>query len=307
MQPLCKAQLGHVSELLQGMVLLESFDGDAQSLSPPHERALARAHGLDAAGLADGLIPWAAWERSQRTPPEDTALKAWAFVTPCHWAFGREQAILSDPEGLALTEADSRTLMAAMQGYFEQDGIALSYGGPDHWLAEGAIFRQLPTASLDRAIGRSVDPWLPDGSAAKTLRRLQNEMQMLLYTHPLNDLRQQQGLVPVNTVWFSGTGDLPEGGRRPAATGPAQQVMAPRGLARAMFTGDWAAYAAAWTALDAGAVQELLSRQGAGQTVRLTLCGERSSRTWQSGTGGLIARLSRRWSAKPLFDILETL
>ena len=44
---------------------------------------------------------------------------------------------------------------------------------------------------------------------ARTLRRLQQEMQMLLYTHAVNEERARGGLLPVNSFWASGTGALP--------------------------------------------------------------------------------------------------
>ena len=37
-----------------------------------------------------------------------------------------------------------------MQPYFETEGITLHFAAPDCWLAEGELFRHLPTASLDR-------------------------------------------------------------------------------------------------------------------------------------------------------------
>src|SRR5688500_18810452 len=46
------------NKLLQGMKPAHTDSGDAHSLSPPHERVLAQALGLQA---PDGLTPWAAW------------------------------------------------------------------------------------------------------------------------------------------------------------------------------------------------------------------------------------------------------
>jgi hypothetical protein len=45
--------------------------------------------------------------------------------------------------------------------------------------------------------------------------------------------------------------------------------------------GDWAAWARAWTEVDA-ALAEPLARVQAGQTFDLTLCGERHSQVWQT-------------------------
>jgi hypothetical protein len=204
-----------LAQLLKGMKSVHTDGADAHTLSPPHERALGRALGIADSATPDGLIPWAARDAAQHMP--GSAAKAWAWITPCHWAMGREHATLTDPAALGLQEGESRALLAAMQPYFVDDGITLHYLpalGPSRWLAEGELFRSLPTASLDRVLGRNVDPWLPKQdkadptSTARKVKLLQNEMQMLLYTHALNDERAARRQLPVNSFWLSGTGAL---------------------------------------------------------------------------------------------------
>ena len=273
--------LKNLVKLLKGMRASGEDAGDAHCLSPPHERALAAAYGLTTAGgLPDGLIPWAAWEADTAGISTLTraaglpAHSAWAVITPCHWAMGREHATLTDPEALNLSADESQTLLRAMQPYFETGGITLHYAAPQRWLAEGEVFRHLPTASVDRVLGRNVDSWLPP---SKALKLLQNEMQMLLYTHPVNDERLAKALAPVNSFWVSGTGALTQ------ATPPVSTaVSVTRALAHAAFTADWPAYAAAWVALDAGAIAVLLDQQRSGQAVKLTLCGESGARTFET-------------------------
>ena len=192
--------------LLRGMTRVAVDLRSEHSLSPPHERALAQALGLPFTDEGDGLIPWAAWE-AVRSGLDARPGQGWAWVTPCHWAMGREHATLTDPAALGLSEAESRTLLAAMAPYFDTDGIRLHFLRADRWLAEGDVFCSLPTASLDRVLGRDVDPWLPKN---KTLMRLQNEMQMLLYTHAVNDARGAARQWPVNSFWLSGSGALTE-------------------------------------------------------------------------------------------------
>jgi hypothetical protein len=309
----------HLTELLRGMKRVHIDEADAHTLSPPHERALARAEGLVVEGVPDGLIPWAAGDRPERLQARDN--KAWAWVTLCHWAMGREHAILTDPAALALTENESRALLMAMQPYFETDGIRLHYLTPERWLAEGELFRDLPTASLDRVLGRSVDAWLPGAGAAegktnpplasatsfeggaRTMRRLQNEMQMLLYTHPLNDARADLRQLPVNSFWLSGTGALSQS----RSQREREPVRVPRTLAQPVFSDDWTAYAQAWEALDTAEVAQLLARQRRGEFVRLTLCGERSAHTFETIQRGFFARISSRLSPVRALDLLQQL
>lgn len=285
--------LTNLGKLLQGMKLVNLDAGEAHSLSTPHERVLAQAKGLDAA--LDGLIPWAAMEANTGIA------KAWAYITPCHWAMGREHATLTDPAALELTPEDSQTLLAAMQPYFATEGITLHYAAPERYLAEGEVFRTLPTASLDRVLGRNVDPWLPPSRAMKLL---QNEMQMLLYTHPLNDERSAKRLRPVNSFWISGTGAL----NQPALqTLQAHKITVPRTLAKAAFKDDWAAYVKAWGEIDAIGIAQLLVQQNAGHSVRITLCGERNAQTFETTAQSFFNKISHRFKTKNPLDLLSQL
>jgi hypothetical protein len=213
---------------------------------------------------------------------------------------GRAHATLTDPATLDLQEEDSRALLAAMQPYFVTEGITLHYAAPTRWLADGEIFRTLPSASLDRVLGRDVGPWLP---GIKEIRLLQNEMQMLLYTHPLNDQRGAQGQLSVNSFWLSGSGALPDG----FTPAPSTSVAAPRHLAASAFTDDWSAYAQAWTALDASEGARLLALQQRGETVRLSLCGERNALTFETARTGIFTKLSNLFSPQPFVVVLEQL
>ena len=300
-QAMPQGSLKHLGPLLQGMQKVETDSRDANTLSPPHERALARALGLATRDTPDGLMPWAAGDAAQQLQAGHD--KAWAWITPCHWAMGHLHATLTDPAALELREGESRALLAIMQPYFETDGITLHYLAPHRWLAEADVFRSLPTASLDRVLARNVDAWLPSAREAAPLRRLQNEMQMLLYTHSFNDGREAKGQLRVNSFWISGTGELQTPGMPPTTP----DISAPRSLAEAVFKEDWAGYAQAWATLDAGEIAALLARQRAGDTVRLTLCGESSADTFESRHASPWRRFSSLFSPLRTLDVLEQL
>lgn len=272
----------HLRQLLQGMQILERFGGDPRSLSPPHERALARAWGWGE--LDDGLLPWAAHQAAAAGLGDGP----WGWVSLCHWAMGREQASLSDPADLRIHADESNLLLAAMRPFFESEGLHLHPVRAGRWLAQGQAMG-VPTASLDRVIGRDVDPWLPASAEARLLRRLQNEMQMLLYTHPINEARAARHEPPINSVWFSGTGRLSV-----EASAPRDVHLSPL-LASAAMSGHWPAYAQAWQQLDERAMRPLLERQRSGQSVRLSLCGERGWVTLETAPLGWRNRLARWW------------
>ena len=260
---------------------VERDTADAWSLNPPHERARARALGLQG---ASGQLPWAALQA--QADGVDVGDLAWGLLTPAHWHLGTDQVSLIDPRGLMLDDATSRALFDAVQDLFTSRGYAMHYAAPLRWYVAHESLANLPTASLDRVIGRNVDAWLGTAPALQAIRRLQSEVQMLLYTHPLNDERQARGLLPVNSFWLSGCGPLqptsaPEPGVDDRLRGPA-------------LADDWAAWGQAWETLDAGPIAGLRQRAESGEPLRLTLCGERAWAAFEPATPGLMQRIVRR-------------
>ena len=269
-------------------------DGDEWSLAPPHERAMARELGWVG---ADGALPWAA--RAAAADGVAVAGLAWGQLTPSHWHLGTDQVSMLDPAGLMLDDAASRAFFAAVHDLLTTDGYTLVYGAPSRWYAAHESFTTLPCASLDRVIGRNVDHWLGKDPAARRIRRLQSEVQMRLYTHPLNDQRIAQGLLPVNSFWLSGCG---------VAQGAAAHEMEVDDRLRApALADDWAGWFKAWETLDAGPLAELLAAAKSNQPVRLTICGERTSATFNTGPRSLMQSLKSRFAAPAWLPLLETL
>lgn len=246
--------------------------GDERSLSPPHERALAAARGWRA---DDGLLPFAAEAAAADGLAPEPGEMGWAMLSPMHWQTTAEQPALADPEDLGLDDADARALFDALQPLFTDGGWTLRWGATTRWYVAHESLAALPTASLDRVAGRSVEPWLQRHAGARALRRLQAEAQMVLHTHPANAARAARGLPPVNSFWVSGTGATP-----PAVPEGRQAVRCDASLRGPALAEDWSAWTEAWQRLDAGPVRALLDAADAGPAVQLTLCGERSAATW---------------------------
>lgn len=286
--------LPQLQALLARWTEVQRDEADELSLSPPHERALALALGLQG---ASGLLPWAA--RNARADGVDVADLAWGQLTPAHWRLGTEQLSLFDPAALMLDEAESRTLIDAVQPLFTSEGFAMHYGAPLRWYIAHESLATLATPSLDRVIGRNVDAWLGKDPAARRIRRLQAEVQMQLYTHPLHDARTARGLPPVNSFWLSGCGPAQ------ADAGPAPVV--DERLRRAVLAEDWAAWVKAWDTLDQGPLAELRAAADAGAKASLTLCGERAWARFEPAPRSLMQRVHRLWSPATPAKVLETL
>ena len=278
---LASLRLPHLRQWLQHAQLAGQQQWDASSLSPPHEHMLAQALGWPD---TDGLLPWAA-QAAQQHAPQTPAGQAWAWIHLCHWHVRNGQVMLMNAGPVSVEE--SNALLSAMAGYFLEDGIALHPWQPGVWLAQGEVFRQLPTAALERVLGRHLEPWLVGAAdaqhspAVKLVRRLQNEMQMLLYQHPVNANRS----LPLNSFWVSGSGALPA-----TTQSPPPLLLEP--LTGPALAGDVAAWVQAWQALDA----EHLSQRLAAPDAQLVLCGDTLARCWQTSPPNWRTRL-KRWMA----------
>lgn len=291
-QALHDLPLPNLERLLGKLTPTERMEGDEFTLSPPHERALAQALGWNA---NDGCLPLAAKLAGEAalSAPADAA---WGLMTPVNLHVGTEQVSMTDPAALKLDDAASRELQDIVRPLFESEGFALHWHAPLQWLATHASFDGLPTASIDRVIGRNIDPWLTEQRAVRLLRRIQNEVQMLMYTHPVNDRREAAGLPTVNSFWLSGTGRA-----QPAS---ADEPTIDSRLRTPALNEDWVAWREAWTALDAGPIAALLREA---RPVRLVLCGERHAQSFETRPQGLWQRISGAWRQPSASALLETL
>ena len=285
-----------VRQWLGESVRQHTLTTSAEDLVLPAEWARAETLGWTS---PHGTWPWAALSAPLAPAPHAASQSAWAFIRLCHWQVGNGQFTLLDPG--PITQEESNALMASMRTYFEEDGITLQAHEPGRWLAQSSLFDGLACASAERVMGLPIEPWLlgahlPSLSPAiRTLRRLQNEMQMLLYQHPVNDARLARGLQAVNAFWVHGAGQLPPNAK---PTGVVQMIDRLRDSA---LRGDVGAWRAAWQALDA----QLPAPDTPG--LQLTLCSESSAQHWQAQPGKLLARLRQVFSSPDTSATLRAL
>jgi len=293
--PHLRAWLAHARRV--AVQVDEAHEPLLATLSPPHERAWAQAVGWP---VVDGCLPWAARAAAEAVNAPMASDAGWAFISLCNWHVSNGQVTLGDPAHLQMDEATDAVLFNAMQGFFAEDGIALHPYKPGHWLAQSPLLADLPTASLDRVIGRNIDPWLVGGHtlaaslspAATLLRRLQNEMQMLLYTHPVNDGR---GLT-INSFWVHGTGAwLPTSHAEPVRVDTLRQPALQK---------DLIGWLEAWHVVDAEVIAPMLTRVAAGQAQRLVVCGEHEFHVYDSAEPSLWQRLRTRFAPTSLDTVL---
>lgn len=145
----------------------------------------------------------------------DTGTGYWLRADPVHLAVERDQLILTESSTFALSQAESDQLIDTLNQHFSLDGLHFCASHPLRWHLRLEQAPAITTTPLYQVAGHNIHSNLPRGQEELRWRALINEMQMLLFEHPVNVARESRGEVPINSVWPWGGGVLPAELNRP--------------------------------------------------------------------------------------------
>src|ERR1700733_868006 len=198
-----------LDKLLARATLVERVIGEDFQRTLPHERWVARQFGTvpSGAGAADEapLAPY-----MLRADGGEPGTSTWACVQPVHVRIAHDHLVLIDPASLDLSDDEARALLAVARPLIEELGVRIEAPKPARWYLSGDGFGTLAGASPLRASGRNIEIWLPheahSGERSRAWMKLQNEVQMAWFEHPVNEAREARGLPAVNSIWFHAQG-----------------------------------------------------------------------------------------------------
>ncbi|OTP69812.1 regulator [Caballeronia sordidicola] len=228
-----------LDRLLARATVEERVIGEDFQRTLPHERWIARQFGVvndssntssrqaaDEAPLAPYML------LADGGSPGDAT---WACIEPVHVRIARDHLVLIDPATLGVENEEARTLFDVVKPLIEDLGLTIQAPQPVRWYVTGESLGTLAGASPLRASGRNIEIWLPHeagtGERSRAWMKLQNEVQMAWFEHPLNEAREMRGLPAINSIWLHAQGAIR------SVTSPFARVMssaaATRGLALA--------------------------------------------------------------------------
>ncbi|MDE1183931.1 regulator [Paraburkholderia sp.] len=198
--------------LLARATLGEQVIGEDFQRTLPHERWVARQFGAVPQGVGTGAAndeaPLAPY--MLRADGGDPGNAIWACVQPVHVRIAHDHLVLIDPASLDLPDDEAAALLAVARPLIEELGVTLEAPRPTRWYLSSDAFGTLAGASPLRASGRNIEIWLPHeahtGERSRAWMKLQNEVQMAWFEHPVNEAREARGLPAVNSIWFHGQG-----------------------------------------------------------------------------------------------------
>ncbi|MHB8353264.1 MAG: hypothetical protein ACYDCF_02360 [Burkholderiales bacterium] len=239
---------------------------DASIPRLPHlELALARGH-LSVAQQGQMLESWpdAAGDISLATRLAREAglldeAAHWLCADPIHLQVAGDALLLLERYSFSVREEESAALVETLNQHFAEEGLKFFALSPDVWLVGLNEPPRISTTHPLARVGRNIDGYLPRGEDARRWRARFNEVQMLLYQHPVNQNREARRERIISGVWFW---DMP------SSIHSAKIVDT---LRRPSAYGDAEAWGAAALQLDREVIGPLLDELRQGKVRRLTL------------------------------------
>ncbi len=128
----------------------------------------------------------------------------WLRADPVHLEVRHDGTVLLPTAQMSADE--TRGLCASLNAHFSADGLELVAPHPERWYLRLPQAPAITTQPLSQVVGRNIGGSLPDGRDALRWHGMLNEMQMLLYSHPVNEAREARGELRVNSLWLWGGG-----------------------------------------------------------------------------------------------------
>lgn len=173
----------------------------------------------------------------------------WLRADPVHLRIEHNQIVLADSQIFQITSEETNQFTDLLNRHFAGDSYGLTSGNsditkqrpvllplaPDRWYLHVAKIPTLKTHALSAVSGRNINSFLPSGGDGIQWQKYFNEIQMLLYEHPLNLAREARGELAINGIWFWGGGTMPQSINSPYTQVWANAVL-PQSLALANAT-----------------------------------------------------------------------
>jgi len=128
---------------------------------------------------------------------------SWLRADPVHLHLDQSQMLLST---VSISGDEASALCASMNEYFIGQGISFFAPHPQRWYVLTDTPPRIRTVPLSQVIGVDVRNALPAGEDATRWHGVLTEVQMLLNSHTVNNVREMRDELPVNSVWLWGGG-----------------------------------------------------------------------------------------------------
>lgn len=131
----------------------------------------------------------------------------WLYAAPVHLVLQRDTFSLAAPVPLPLENDEIAALTSALNSHFGADDMQF-FWHENQWFLRLENNPNIQTSAPEKALNKDINAFLPTGTGAMHWAKFQNEVQMLLFEHPVNIARESKRLPVVNSIWCDGGGQL---------------------------------------------------------------------------------------------------
>jgi hypothetical protein len=135
----------------------------------------------------------------------------WLMAHPVHLVLQRDYFSLYPLALTVVSESELHALIALLNQHFNRDGLQFIASKPGKSGSYGFYLKlsenpEISTTLPELAAGRDIRQHMPQGKGMAKWHGILNEIQMLLHDHAINQSREKNGLVTINSLWLSGGG-----------------------------------------------------------------------------------------------------
>jgi hypothetical protein len=131
----------------------------------------------------------------------------WLYAAPVHLVLQRDSFSLAAPVPLPLESDEIDSLTAVLNKHFAADKLQF-FWHKNQWFLRLESNPNIQTIAPEAALNKDVSAFLPIGEGAIKWAAFTNEIQMLLFEHPVNLAREAKGLPAINSIWCYGLGQI---------------------------------------------------------------------------------------------------
>ena len=126
---------------------------------------------------------------------------------PVHLRADKNRVYLFDSSSFAIKIEEAEEMISSLNNFFEKDSIEFFLGkSPYRWYLKGLDTFPFNLPSPSMMAGLPLEYSANEMLTCNKLKTIFSEIQMILFSLPLNSVREKQGHVSINSVWFWGGG-----------------------------------------------------------------------------------------------------
>ena len=134
----------------------------------------------------------------------------WLRADPVHLRIEQNHILLADNQAFNISIKESKQLTDSLNQHFASRDLEFLLMDHDRWYINLTKTPDMETCELSHITGKNINDFLPSGRDSQFWHNIFNEIQMLLYEHPVNLDRIARKELPINSVWFWGGGVIPK-------------------------------------------------------------------------------------------------